>query len=139
MKSNTAYGWSASPRYTHRCPVLVHREPRSRTGTGVSSVWMTRDWRTISAIRSTSGWSRAAAAATHPPRVDLEMSTPWRASIPYCRYSGRWSANFETATWASRPGPGNHLSMGWGGSGAVVMVGVGSSAGSAVRLQTVQA
>ena len=58
--------------------------------------------------------------------------TPCRASIASCRCSGRWSAYFAVTTWANRPGPGNPLSIGWAGFGAVTINagGSGSPAGT---------
>src|SRR3954447_26751747 len=48
------------------------------------------------------------------------------------RYSGRWSQNLLTMTWASSPGPARPRAMGAGGRGAVVNVdtaaGFGASA-----------
>lgn len=39
-----------------------------------------------------------------------------------CRYSGKWSANFATITWAKRPAVGMPLSITWAGTGAWISV-----------------
>src|SRR5262249_20120741 len=52
-------------------------------------------------------------------RVLRDRLTPKRASMRSQRYSGRWSQNLLTMTWASSPGPARPRAMGEGGRGAV--------------------
>ena len=62
---------------------------RSSTGTVVSSVWITRDLRTSALIAFQIGSSSQADSAIQPHKVLRDSSTPWRARMPSCRYSGQ--------------------------------------------------
>ena len=57
--------------------------------TVVSSVWITRDLSTSALIAFQIGSSSQADWAIQPHKVFRDSSTPWRAKIPSCRYSGR--------------------------------------------------
>jgi len=85
----------------------------------VSSVWITFEAISSRFICATTGAPSSAAAPTQSHNVERDSETPWRAKIPVCRASGRWSAYLLTTTWARSPGPGRPFSIGWGGAGAV--------------------
>lgn len=88
--------------------------------TGVSSACSTR-WRSSSsASASTSGCSCTPHSPTHCASVERAMAWPARAKIASWRYSGRWSRNLATSTWASKPGVGRPLSMTFASTGAWV-------------------
>ncbi len=61
------------------------------------------------------GSSSTAASPTQSPKVWRERSTPCRAKMSTWRFSGKWSAYLAVTTWASSPGPGRPLSIGYAG------------------------
>src|SRR5262249_30148951 len=71
---------------------------------------------------SHSGRSSAALWASQSQRVLRDRVTPKRASMRSQRYSGRWSQNLLTITWASSPGPASPRAIGEGGREAVTNV-----------------
>lgn len=68
---------------------------------GVSSANKVWDANTYLASRACSGCSHQTAPPTQLARVERFSSTPCRAKIWLCRYSGRRSQYLETRTWAS--------------------------------------
>jgi hypothetical protein len=50
------------------------------------------------------------------------MTRPLRTRMPDSRNKAKWSANFDTARWASIPAVGDPLSMTCAGTGAWVWV-----------------
>jgi hypothetical protein len=64
----------------------------------------------------TGGLSRSPAATTQLATLEREIPIRWRVDLD-CRNNGRWSARFDTITWASRPGSAKRCSMGCDGAG----------------------
>jgi hypothetical protein len=56
-------------------------------------------------------------------RIERRTSQPWRARMDSWRCSGRWSQNFETMTWASRPASTLLFGIGSRGRSALVICG----------------
>jgi hypothetical protein len=74
-------------------------------------------------IESLSGVSRRPHRCNWSHRVERRASQPWRARMASWRFSGRWSQNFETMTWASSPAPTPLRGMGSGGRAARAICG----------------
>ena len=72
-------------------------------------------------IRSTRGMSTWQARPHQSTSVLSGISAPKRAKISFWRYSGRWSSNLETSTWAKRPAPAMLPSIGRLGALAIVL------------------
>src|SRR5262249_56416632 len=107
-----------SRAYTQSRPVLVRPRPGSSTGTGVSSANRWSDAKTFAHSLSYSASSHQHAPPTHPASVERSSSTPWRAKICDCRYSGVCSQYLLTRTCASSAGVAKPPAIGRSGAGA---------------------
>ena len=77
---------------------------------------------TCASISAVSGASVAVHAPTQSAMVETSISTPSRAYVSLCRFSGWCWPNFASRIIASSSGPARPRAMGWNGAGGWVIV-----------------